>query len=333
MSDIPVSVSLKPVDDKVIPFQVEGLHARGRIIRLGAAVDTIITRHNYPKPVSNLLGEAIALTVLLGSALKEQGRFQLQARSEGPVHLVVVDFEMPDKIRACARFDQAGLESLMARKAPPSTGELLGKGHLALTVDPGGEMKQYQGIVPLVNTSLEEAAHLYFEQSEQIPTRVRLAVAEAWDASGGEGARHTWRAGGVMVQYLPSTGGIQQKEDDTAPDDDAWVEARSLVETVEDHELTDPSLSSEQLLYRLFHERGVRVFPGQEVHEQCHCSESRVRDMLLSFSPDDKRHMADDHKIIDVMCDFCSTHYRFDLDDILDDTEQDVEAGRDSKSD
>jgi molecular chaperone Hsp33 len=333
MTDHPPSSSGVPVhDDMVLPFQIEGLDVRGRVVRLGPAIDSIILRHNYPAPVSKLMAEAVALTILLGSALKFEGRFQLQTRSDGPVSMIVVDYDTPDNVRACVRFSTERLAAAMTGKNV-STPLLLGNGHMALTVDPGGDMKQYQGVVPLMNGSLEDAAHHYFEQSEQIPTRVRLAVAEAWGAREGGGPTHTWRAGGLIVQFLPMTGGHAAPRDlppgdmpesmvtpdGDAPEDDAWVEAHSLVETIEDHELIDPMLSSEQLLFRLFHERGVRIFPEQPVHEKCHCSEERVRDMLLSFPEDDKRHMADDRGQIGVTCDFCSTHYSFTLDDILHD--------------
>jgi len=326
-SDIPHNIAV-PRDDRVVPFQIEGLDVRGRVVRLGPAVDNIIMRHNYPPAVSSLLAEAVALTVLLGSALKFEGRFQLQTRSDGPVSMIVVDYDAPENIRACARFNVDELEkAVLAQKA--CTASLMGNGHMALTVDPGGNMKQYQGVVPLMNGSLEEAAHHYFEQSEQIPTRVRLAVAEAWDAQTGAPA-HSWRAGGLIVQFMPSTGGRVTPQDlppgdvpegatvaEKPSEDDAWLEAVSLVQTIEDHELIDPALSSEQLLYRLFHERGVRVFDGLIIQEKCHCSEERVRNMLLSFSEDDKRHMADDVGTIGVTCDFCSTHYSFDLEALL----------------
>src|SRR5262249_54343042 len=147
-------------DDRILPFQVEGLDVRGRVVRLGTSIDTVLARHDYPAPVSKVLGEAVALTVLLGSSLKLEGRFQLQTRSDGPIDMLVVDFEAPDQVRAYARFDKERLEA--ANGAP--TGELLGKGHLAMTIDPGAEMSRYQGVVPLDGAGLEDAAHEYFKQ-------------------------------------------------------------------------------------------------------------------------------------------------------------------------
>ena len=296
-------------DDRILPFQVEGLDVRGRVVRLGSSIDTVLPRHDYPAPVSKVLGEAVALTVLLGSSLKMDGRFQLQTRSDGPIDMLVVDFEAPDRVRAYARYDD---EKLKAANGAPS-GELLGKGHLAMTIDQGVDMARYQGVVPLDGGGLEDAAHEYFRQSEQIPTKVRLAVAEA--IGSGE---HVWRAGGILVQFLPDAGEqVRDLPGGDAPegveppvdDDDAWMEAKSLVDTVEDHELIDPTIASEELLYRLFHERGVRVFQQQEVRHACRCSEERILGMLKSFSDEEKRDMIDDDGQINVTCEFCSTRY------------------------
>jgi molecular chaperone Hsp33 len=300
-------------DDRILPFQIEALDVRGRVVRLGPSIDAVIERHAYPAPVSKLLGEAVALTVLLGSALKIDGRFQLQTRSDGPVGMLVVDFEAPDKVRACARFDKERLYDVRG------AGALLGRGHMALTIDQGAEASRYQGVVALDGGGLEDAAHAYFRQSEQIPTKVRLAVAETLSP----GAAHAWRAGGLLVQFLPEAPERMRTPDldpGDAPDgvetsdtqeDDAWVEAQTLVATVEDHELIDPTLAPERLLIRLFNERDIRVFESRGVREACRCSRTRVRDMLKSFSAEDRRDMRADDGTIEVTCDFCSTRYAF----------------------
>ena len=187
-------------DDTILPFQVAALELRGQVVRLGPVVDEILTRHNYPLPVAKLVGEAIVLTVLLGSTLKFEGRFILQTQTDGPVRMLVIDFRSPGKVRACARFDAAKVEAAIAAgKADP--GALLGKGHLAMTIDQGPEMSRYQGVVALEGGDLEAAAHEYFRRSEQIPTRVRLAVAEEFSA--GHGRR--WRAGGMLLA-IPAAG-------------------------------------------------------------------------------------------------------------------------------
>jgi molecular chaperone Hsp33 len=310
------------IDDTVLPFEVAALDLRGRVARLGSMVDEILARHDYPLPVAKLLGEAIALTVLLGSALKFEGRFMLQTQTDGPVRMLIVDFRSPGKVRACARFDTARVAAAIeAGKA--GVGALLGHGHLAMTIDQGADRSRYQGLVALQGGSLEDAAHEYFKSSEQIPTRVRLAVAEELSA----GARHKWRAGGMLLQFLPKSQDRARAADlhpgdapegiaqHTLPEDDAWVEGRSLIETVEDLELIDPALSSERLVYRLFHERGVRVFRGIDVAAECSCSRENVEAMLRSFPQDDRDHMVE-NGMISVTCEFCSSNYRFDPADV-----------------
>jgi molecular chaperone Hsp33 len=312
--------SATPTDDVVTPFEVAKLDLRGRVVRLGPAVDEILEKHAYPAPVAKLLGEAVVLTVMLGSALKIEGRFILQTQSDGPVRMLVVDFTAPGKVRACARFDKTRVAAaIAANKATP--GALLGQGHLAMTIDQGPDTSRYQGLVALNGGTLEDAAHEYFLRSEQIPTRVRLTVAEELRAGNG-GASHRWRAGGVMLQFLPKSPERARVADldpgDAPPgtephsvkEDDAWVEGRALVETVEDVELVDPSLSSERLIYRLFHEPGVRVFRAADVRAECSCSRGSVEAMLKSFSQDDRDHMVEDGKI-SVTCEFCSATYKF----------------------
>ncbi|UQR63222.1 Hsp33 family molecular chaperone [Bradyrhizobium sp. C-145] len=306
--------SAVPIDDAVLPYEVDALDVRGRLVRLGPALDDILTKHDYPAPVGKLLGEAIVLTTLLGSALKFEGRFILQAQTDGPVSFLVVDYMAPDRLRAYARFDAARLGD--AR----DSGTLLGRGHLAMTIDQGPDMSRYQGLVALDGGGLEAAAHEYFVRSEQIPTRVRLAVGEEWRSS--DGGKHRWRAGGMLMQFLPKAPERARQADlhpGNAPEgtevhsvaeDDAWVEARSLIETVEDVELIDPELSGERLLFRLFHERGVRVFNPQVLKAQCSCSRDAVASMLKSFSSDDRAAMVKDDKVV-VTCEFCSSVYQF----------------------
>ncbi len=321
--------AVEAVDDTILPFAVKSLDLRGRIVRLGAAVDTILTSHDYPTPVAKLLGEAIVLTVMLGSALKFDGRFILQTQSDGPVRMLVVDFTAPGKVRACARFDAARVAAAIAANAA-EPGKLLGHGHLAMTIDQGPEMSRYQGLVPLEGGDLEDAAHQYFLRSEQIPTRVRLAVAEEFRPGDGE-RRRRWRAGGILLQFLPNSIERARQADldpgdapaGTAPhviaEDEAWVEGRSLVATIDDLELIDPALSSERLAYRLFHEHGVRVFRAAPVEAHCSCSRDGVETMLKSFSQTDRDDMVENGKIT-VTCEFCSSTYVFAPADIAADS-------------
>jgi len=312
--------SATAADDTVMPFEVAALDLRGRVVRLGPVVDEILERHNYPQPVAKLLGEAVVLAVMLGSALKIEGRFILQTQTDGPVGLLVVDFTTPGQVRACARFGKDGVAAAIAA-GKTDAGALLGRGHLAMTIDQGADSSRYQGLVALDGGTLEDAAHEYFLRSEQIPTRVRLAVAEELRAENG-GARHRWRAGGIMLQFLPKSPERARLADlhpgdapegvevHTVPEDDAWVEGRALVSTVADVELIDPAFSSERLVYRLFHEPGVRVFRASPLRAECSCSRENVEAMLKSFSQDDRDHMVEDGKI-SVTCEFCSANYLF----------------------
>ena len=305
-------VSAEAVDDIVLPFAVEALSTRGRIVRLGPAIDYLLKRHDYPEPVSKLVAEAVTLAALLGSTLKLEGRFQLQTKSDGPVSMLLVDFDAPSNLRALARFDRARIASAAAGE------DLLGGGHLAFTIDPGGDMTRYQGVIALEGQGLEAAAHHYFERSEQIPTLVKLAVGETL-APGGR----AWRAGGIIVQYLPTAGPGRRADfhpgdapEGTAlhfvEEDDAWTEAQALSATTEAHELIDPTLSAERLLYRLFNQRGVRVFEPTRLAAVCRCSAEGVDAMLRSFPPEEVRDMVGDDGTIGVTCEFCSTKRVFD---------------------
>jgi molecular chaperone Hsp33 len=306
-------------DDTILPFEVSALDLRGRVVRLGPAIDEILTRHDYPAPVSKLLGEAMALAALFGSSLKFDGRFILQTQGDGPVRMLVVDYVTGGRMRACARFDRTRVADAIAN-GKVSGGELLGHGHLAMTIDQGGDTNRYQGLVALEGGSLEDVAHEYFLRSEQIPTRVRLAVAEEM-RRGDSGATH-WRAGGIMLQFLPKSPERMRMPDldpgnvpegvtvEAVAEDDAWVEGKALVETVEDIELIDPDISTERLVYRLFHERGVRVFDSANIEAKCSCSRDNVEAMLNSFSQDDRDHMVENGKIA-VTCEFCNRTYDF----------------------
>lgn len=309
--------------DHVTPFAVEPLDIRGKTARLGETINAILGRHNYPEPVSRLLGEAIVLTVLLGASIKFEGRFQLQARSDGAVDLIVVDFDAPDRIRGYARFDAERLALSQATNTP-----ILGRGLLGLTIDQGQDMSQYQGIVALDGQGLEAAAQQYFIQSEQIPTRVRLAVGSLTLPDFSGETRSSWRAGGMIIQFLPA-GVHRQVVRDLHPgdapegtayaesdDEDTWREAQLLLSTVGDDELLDPEISDNDLLYRLFHQHGVRVFDSQFVVDKCRCSEERIVGMLNSFSIEERTSMVGDDGVIGVACEFCSTHYRVNPGDI-----------------
>ena len=307
-------------DDVVVPFTLDRLDSRGRIVRLGPALDAILTRHNYPEPVARLLGEAVVLAALIGSSLKFEGRFILQTQTDGPVNLIVVDLDAPDGLRGYARFDaDAVMQAIQRGETSPA--QLLGKGHLAMTVDQGSHMERYQGIVALDGGTLEDVAHGYFQQSEQIPTLVRLAVAQH-SVRGGSSPH--WRAGGALVQFLPPHGqsvmpdlpgdGDFDNAETADPDfveDDKWTTTRAYLQTVADDELANPDLSAERLLFRLFNEPGVRVFDPMPLEERCTCSAERIEAMLRdNFTPEEREDMVIDGEI-EVVCEFCSADYHF----------------------
>ena len=328
----PVTDGGSPQDDVVLPFQTERSGALGRLVRLGPTVDAILARHNYPDPISHVLGEAIALTAMLGSTLKFDGRLILQANTDGPLRLLVVNYETPGHMRAYANYD-ADLFSADEDAAKLTAADVIGQGHLAMTVDRGEDMDRYQGIVPLEGTTLSDAALTYFRQSEQLPTFIRLAVARQYTSSSQSRADGlSWRSGGLMIQHVASEGGQSGAEDDKkskeqktsgeqveepaerliGEDDDHWQRVRILASTVEDHELLDPTLSPERLLYRLFHEEGVRVKKPRIMTAQCRCSREQIAAFLERFDEAEMSNLREPDGAVTVKCEFCSKAYRFE---------------------
>jgi molecular chaperone Hsp33 len=321
---------LRRQDDAVLPFRTDSSGAQGRLVRLGAAADEILARHAYPEPVSRVLGEALALTSLLGSLLQTNGRLILQTQTDGPLRQVAVNYTAPGQIRGLASFDADRVAALIA-EGRTGPGHLIGKGHLAMTIDPGGPAPRTQGIVALANQTLAEAAYTYFRQSEQIPTFVRLAVARHhMRASGWQ-----WRAGGIIVQQLPRDAGkasdpqrsgpapeprtaVNETEDDAqrAAYEEDWSRARMLASTVEDHELLDPTLSPERLLYRLFAEEGVRVLDPVTVQAHCGCSRDRVERLLKTFGTDELTDLREPDGSMTVKCEYCSSVQRFSPEEV-----------------
>ncbi|MCI9866537.1 Hsp33 family molecular chaperone [Rhizobium skierniewicense] len=311
-------------DDKVVPFQVEGLDVRGRAVQVGPLLNAILDRHEYPPVVARLLAEAVVLTALIGTSLKFSGKLTVQTKSDGPVDLLVADFTAPENMRAYARFDEERLAQATA-EGKTSPEQLLGAGILAFTIDQGVGMQPYQGIVPLDGSTLEEIAGVYFRQSEQLPTRVRLGVAELFDRDEEGKPRHGWRAGGLIAQFLPQAperlrqrdlhGGDGDENNVDYAVDDAWNEAVALIDTVDTDELTDPQVPAEKLLYRLFHEQGVRVYDPQLILDRCNCSREKIKGVLSGFSADEIRDSQEDG-VISVTCEFCSTTYRYQVDEL-----------------
>jgi len=296
------------MDDLILPFQIEATALRGRLVRFNTAVDKIITQHGYPDAVASLLCEAVTLAALLAGALKYEGVFTLQAKGEGPVRLIVADVTSAGAVRGYAQYDAGALAAAGSDGAPVP--RLLGTGYLAFTVDQGENTDRYQGIVALDGGTLAECAAHYFAQSEQIATGLKLAVTRGQpDADGKPGP---WRAGGLMIQRLPTEGG---EAGNAAPhayvaDEDGWDRALSYLGSCTSAELTDPALPPEDLLYRLFHEDGVRAWPAHRLQALCRCSRERISRVLRSLPREEMAGLEVGGKIT-VDCEFCSTHYQF----------------------
>ncbi|KSB89501.1 molecular chaperone Hsp33 [Caulobacter vibrioides] len=284
-------------DDLVSAFQIEGLPVRGRVVRLGEAVNEVLTRHSYPEPVANLLGEACALAALVGSSLKFEGRLIVQAQGDGPVRYVVVDYDTSGGLRGYCRFDPDEVAAVSEGFARPGAKTLLGGGVFIMTLDQGPDMERYQGVTAIEGESLALCAEQYFMQSEQIPTRVRLAVGQV---DTGEGM--TWRAGGILIQTIAG-------DETRGETKEAWNHAQALFETTGEDELIDPTVPTTTLLWRLFNEDGVRLIDEKPLRAFCRCSEERIGVVLQSFSPEEKAEMIEPDGKIHVTCEYCSRVY------------------------
>jgi len=284
-------------DDAVAAFQIEGEAVRGRLARLGPAIDAILKAHAYPEPVANLLGEACALAALVGSNLKFEGRMIVEARGPGAVRFVVADYDTSGGLRGYCGFDEAAVAQVSQGFARPGAKSLLGAGHFMMTVDQGADMDRYQGVTAIEGETLALCAEQYFAQSEQTPTRVRLAVGQA---DVGEGLH--WRAGGMLIQNIAG-------DDARGSTEEPWVRTQAHFETLGEDELLDPQLSSHQLLYRLFHEDGVRLFGAQPLRAFCRCSQERIETVLRSFDQAQRDEMIEPDGKIHVTCEYCSRLY------------------------
>ncbi len=293
--------------DYVQPFQIEAPGLRGRLVRLGPAVDSVLARHGYPEAVAGILAEALSLGAVLASGLKYDGLFTLQIQGDGPVTLLVADITSDGAIRGYARFDSERLEATGPGPESPVP-RLLGAGHMAFTVDQGPDTERYQGITPLEGATLSDCAHTYFQQSEQLDTAIALFASPGSAAVAA--APRGWRAGAMMIQRLPSTGSA-----DLEQDEDDWRRAVVMMSTVTAAELLDPGLNASEILYRLFHEDGVRVYRPRALRHQCRCSRQRVERTLCSFPKPEVESMIEDGQL-SVTCEFCKAVYMFDQRDL-----------------
>ncbi|MCI5061289.1 MAG: Hsp33 family molecular chaperone HslO [Alphaproteobacteria bacterium] len=298
------------------PFQLEVSSLRGRIVRFDSVLDEILTPHEYPKAVNQLLAETITLCALLSSMLKFDGVFTLQAQGDGPISMLVADVTSKGGIRGCASFDEERLKATTKQLAAFSSdldeasdndlAQLLGKGHIAFTVEQEGMTERYQGIVELKGNSLVECVQYYFTQSEQIDTGIMLAVGQR---------QGVWRSAGLMLQHMPEEGGDNAPSQESNLNEDDWRRAMILMQSCTEEELLDPALNAHTILTRLFHEEGVRVFDPIPLIPFCKCSDSKVENVLMMMAKDDRDDVADEG-MIDIKCEFCGKSYNMSVADI-----------------
>lgn len=291
-------------DDQVQPFKIEGQAVRGRLVRLGPLVDAVLGRHQYPQAVAGLLAELLALAAALAGMLKYEGIFTLQTKGDGPIRMMVADVTSVGDVRGYAQFDTEKLAAIGG--AGLSVPRLLGAGYLAFTVDQGSHTERYQGIVELDGATLADCVHHYFRQSEQLDAAIKVAASQV---------AGRWRAGALMLQRLPPSAGAADEVED------GWRRALAFMASSTDSELLDPELPANDLLYRLFHEDGVRVFAPSDLRAGCRCTRERVERVLRSLPGAEVAELTVDGRIV-ATCEFCSAAYSF--------TESEVEALRQS---
>lgn len=291
--------------DRALGFTIPARHARGRVARLGPALDKILSAHAYPPAIEALLAEALTLGALIGSTLKDAaGQLTLQAQTDnGVIRLLVVDYR-DGELRGYVDYDA---DRLAAAPAEPTLFALFGKGYLAITFDMETSGERYQGIVPLDGETLAEAAESYFVQSEQIPSVVRVGV---------RGRHGCIVAGGLFLQHLPE-GEDGRERLHTRLDHPEWEHVATLGATIADDELVDPALPLESLLWRLFNEEDeVRVLAATALSRGCRCDADHILGVLAKFPAEERRAMADDEGVISVDCKFCSTVFPIRADEL-----------------
>ena len=297
------NVVMSEFGDFIQPFQIEDLGLMGRIVRLDGALASAFARQNYPVEVTSLLAEAMALTASLSGIIKFDGIFTLQTQSDGPVNLLMSDITSDGDMRGYARFDTEAVE-LASVRSGSMVPKFLGAGHLALTIDQGQDTERYQGIVELTGSSISDCAQAYFRNSEQLETAI-IVVSEIE-------ADEMPRAAALMIQRMPGEDEESIARDD---EDEAWHRAVALMSSIKAEELLSEELSVSQVLYRLYHEDGVRVYAQKPLQHTCRCSYEKVSSTLSSFPRDEIEDMSEDGAVT-VTCEFCKTDYRFAKEDV-----------------
>ncbi len=311
--------SIPSIDDFILPFQIESLQIRGRLIRLSTVADTIIHKHEYPPPIAQIVGESLVITSCLANMLKFDGIFTLQTKTNGAVRFLVSDMTSEGHLRGYCHYNPEEMQKVIdANKDDLSLPRLMGTGYLAFTVDQGDKADPYQGIVELTGNKLADCVHHYFQQSEQLEAAIKVATGEVPSLAG----RNHWRAGAIMLQRIPLEGGSSITLD-AEEQEDGWRRLMYLLGTCTDQELIDPYLTAQQLLFRLFHEDGVRVFKPTPLVHKCRCNRDRVESVLLRLTAEDLQEMQIDGKIV-VTCQFCNSKEIFTFEEINRKTENPV---------
>ena len=289
--------------DFIQPFQIEDLGLLGRIVRLDGLLASTFARQNYPVEVANLLAESMVLTAGLSGIIKFEGIFTLQSQSDGPVSLLMSDITSDGDMRGYARFDEKAVE-LASEQSGSIVPKFSGAGHLALTIDQGQDMERYQGNVELKGNSIADCAQEYFKNSEQLETAISIFSEIE--------ANETPRAAALLIQRMPSNIEDAITRDD---EDEAWRRAVTLMSSIKAEELLSTELSVSQVLYRLYHEDGVRVYTQKPVQHTCRCSYNKVSATLASFPREEIEDMSE-NGLVTVTCEFCKTDYRFSKEDV-----------------
>jgi len=296
--------------DRVLPFQLDALGVRGRLVRLGPALDEVIERHGYPLAVARPLAESMVLCATLATSLKYDGIFTLQISGDGPIRLLVTDLTTDGALRGYAQFDSWKLAIALGsgnEDAPDGyVPKLFGQGRLAFTVDQGPHTERYQGVVPLEGATLADCAHTYFRQSEQLPTGIKISARREASESG-----HRWHAAALMVQQMPELDAGRIDVDQEQREDD-WRRAVILMASATEAEMLDPALPGAKLLYRLFHQEKPRQFEPRAFAARCRCSRERIDRVLQSIKREELDDLRDKTGRVAVKCEFCSTEYSYD---------------------
>jgi molecular chaperone Hsp33 len=306
---IPPATNTEDFSGNIIrPFQLEKSVLRGRIVSFNTVLDDILIPHDYPPVVSDLVAQVVTLCALLSSMLKFDGIFTLQTSGDGPVSMLVADMTSTGEIRGCANFDEARLKTLGDN---PDFCTLVGQGYIAFTVDQGKNTERYQGIVELKEGSIIESIEHYFSQSEQVQTNIALAV----DKKVVDNKENQYFARGLILQEMPeegghATAGKQEPDNVISLKSENWSRAAILMDSCKREELLDRDLNAHDILWRLFHEEGVRVFSPMALKHQCRCSEDRVKNIYKMLSEEDRNDIKKDGRI-EMVCDFCSKNYSF----------------------